>query len=380
MRKISNDLDSTVLHEYQQKPYFNSLGLVLSGGGVRAAYQAGFLKAVSENLEDNSIRVITSSSVGSLNAYVLALSLSAGLKFALDTLVNLWLERNFENTFSGVKLFSFIKSFIYAFKLRNIRDIPTPKASILDPSPLKKLLNDMTKTSGHIRTSDEKLTAIGIMTTKVGRGIKKGVLFAQTTESVQKRFRESKIFDTVFVNNITVEHCLASAALPTIMPPIVLGEDNENVMYLDGGFVQNVPIDPAVRLGANEVFVIDVSGRKFWKEALNLPQDSKPSWEIVDTNYSDCLSPQKMIREEVDFPLGKLLKDIISKNKLRDLGPIFPLFKLLENKLGNDLAFEAATYVTINSEFIKELIKLGYERGKTHLKKFHKFRPCQATC
>ncbi len=343
---------------------FSSLGLVLSGGGVRAAYQAGFLKGLTSKL-DVDFHVMVGSSVGSINAFLLSLTVKHGIKSAVENLVNLWLARRFDNTFEPFKVLDFVKGLFWAIKLRRLNSIPVPKSSILNPKPLYELLERLRLEYGGIKTNEANLKGVGLMTTMVEQTDRRGVFFVQCTEDVKKFFNHSKLYTVRFVNELTASHCLASAALPTIMPPFKLDFESNDAIFIDGGFVQNIPIDPAVRLGADCVLVIDVSGRNFWKKSLGLSPDSKPSWELANFEKDYCVSPKVLVYEEVSEPLGPILKDLVIGRRLKEFGPIYPLFKFLESKLGEDLAFEAATYVTLNPDFVRELIRRGIDSGRS---------------
>lgn len=61
------------------------IGIVLSGGILKGAYQAGALKAISEVIDINNIKYISAASIGALNAFAFASDI-------IDTAVRLWAE------------------------------------------------------------------------------------------------------------------------------------------------------------------------------------------------------------------------------------------------------------------------------------------------
>ena len=66
------------------KVFEKKIGLVLPGGGARAAYQVGVLKAISELIPDsNPFGIISGTSAGAINARLLA-SRSQSLKEAVE--------------------------------------------------------------------------------------------------------------------------------------------------------------------------------------------------------------------------------------------------------------------------------------------------------
>src|SRR5262245_39567198 len=99
-----------------QKPLIASgknTGLVLSGGGARAAYQVGALKALVKFFEGptrEKITVITGSSIGAINGLCVASCLKTGLGHAVSQLEEMWRIRNFRNTFEGTPSQAFIRA------------------------------------------------------------------------------------------------------------------------------------------------------------------------------------------------------------------------------------------------------------------------------
>ena len=73
-------------------------GIVLSGGGARAAYQAGALKALDEYVaEKGPVSIITGSSIGAVNGIVLGGCLKLGYNQAVDKILEIWRERTYRN-------------------------------------------------------------------------------------------------------------------------------------------------------------------------------------------------------------------------------------------------------------------------------------------
>jgi|YNPMSStandDraft_2_1061718.scaffolds.fasta_scaffold01590_9 predicted acylesterase/phospholipase RssA len=340
------------------------IGLVLSGGGARAAFQVGFIKGVLRDLDPKiqPFSVLTGSSVGSLNCYILAAKLKHGTSNALDYLSNLWLSRSYRNTFRTSFSAAFLKSLFYALLYSTKPKIWALNPSILNPEPLAEELKSKVGPITDQVLRESKVEALGIMTTLREKNLK-GVLFVKTLMPKPEAFLKAP-YETVFEDEISEAHCLASAALPSVMPPIKIELNGQQAYFIDGGLVQNIPVDPAVRLGSEVVFTIDVSGRSYWKRQLGLSQDARAFWESSPDQVTHCLSPRKHLLFQVDFPLGEVLKNVFGKDLMKHLGPILPLFTLIKRKLGEQLALEAATYVTIHRDFIEALIDLGFKKGR----------------
>ena len=88
------------------------IGLVLSGGGSRAAYQVGSLKALIPYIkrDPDKIRVVVGSSIGAINGLIFAACLKEGLSDAVGQLDSLWRERTFRNTFAGSPSGAFVRA------------------------------------------------------------------------------------------------------------------------------------------------------------------------------------------------------------------------------------------------------------------------------
>ena len=66
------------------------IGLVLSGGGAKGAYQAGFLKAIEDTIGRKNISVVSSASIGMFNSYMFC-------KDKTDDLIKTWRDIHFDS-------------------------------------------------------------------------------------------------------------------------------------------------------------------------------------------------------------------------------------------------------------------------------------------
>src|SRR5262245_8466429 len=88
------------------------LGLILSGGGSRAAYQIGALQALVPRMEELGleINIAAGSSIGAVNCIVLDGCFHIGFGTAIEAMARLWRERTFRNTFSGHPSRAFLRT------------------------------------------------------------------------------------------------------------------------------------------------------------------------------------------------------------------------------------------------------------------------------
>lgn len=348
--------------------FFNQgqLGVVLSGGGSRSAYQVGVLKALSQHLERSTsgVSVVVGSSIGAVNAIMLAGSLKLGVNAALSELEALWLERNFRNTFSGNPS----RAFLRAIKVAILRySSPSPVATshaIFDPSPLvSRLDHTLTKHGGlHVDTRDPRLKAVAVMTTMEG-ATRKPLLFVGGRREDSCDNWQGASFDVMYVESLTAKHGLASAALPSVLPSVQLDVEGGSVRFIDGGICENVPVDPAVRLGADRVIVVDISGRSWWHDRYGEPHDTRPHWEVPARAETYCLRPPETMIFKPKTGLGEILSTSVAgstKQFIAALGPMWPIFTILKRKLGNDLAYEVMSYVALDRDYVAALIEKGY--------------------
>ena len=340
------------------------LGLVLSGGGSRAAYQVGVLKALSPHLATKPpISVITGSSVGAINGILLGAWLKHGLKDAVATLEMMWMERTFRTTFLGHPSRAFIRALQVAF-LQYLSPGPQPTTrSIFDPTPLMTRVDEMIEMGGGIEPErrSEHLKAVAVMTTLEGPQ-RRGLLFASCQDGVIFEDVAGVSFDFCVLRKMSASHAFASAALPWVLPPVNLNLAKGQVRLVDGGIADNIPVDPAVRLGADELIVIDNSGRRWWLDRVGKPHYTQEPWELLASTGSFCRRPLQSLEIRNTTGFGPLLKDAVGRS-LRDfmtaLGPTWPIFKILNNKLGEDVAYEVLSYCALHPEYMHAIIEKG---------------------
>jgi len=349
------------------------LGLVLSGGGSRAAYQAGALKALIPYLEKHpdKISIIIGSSIGSVNGLVLAACMGEGLEHSVAQLQALWRKRNFRNTFAGSPRAAFFRAIRMAF-VQWMAPGPSPtKDAIFDPTPLMREVDDVILKHGGLSPTKRASTieAVGVMTT-VEAMERKPLLFLSSHKEIPKEYMKGATFDVYQVEDLTARHGFASAALPSVLPPVEINTGSKKFQLVDGGISQNVPVDPAVRLGAERVIILDISGRAFWLDQYNEAHDSRPSWEVPAGIETFCMRPPETLVIRNREPFGPILKHAVSSSSRKfaeALGATWPVFRLLKNKLGEELAYEVMTYVALDPDYIHGLIERGYQEAKAIL-------------
>lgn len=230
------------------------LGLVLSGGGARGAYQAGVLLGVAEIAAARGVQrpfsVVTGVSAGAVNAAYLGADAYDFAEAALR-LTQSWGEMTAERVFKtdamtagrlGIKFaIDAAVGALYHKKLAR---------SLLDTSPLHKHLQKMIPFAEIERNlSSGHLDALAL--TAMNYTNSHSMTFVQSArpEKMWDRSRRRSI-----EAKIEVEHVMGSGAIPLFFSPIRIGEDH----YGDGCLRNTAPLSPAIHLGADRILVIGV--------------------------------------------------------------------------------------------------------------------------
>ena len=344
----------------------SDLGIVMSGGGSRAAYQLGALRAVNKYLAGGNLSpsVLVGTSVGAINSIVFGAALQHGAEEAIKITEDIWRSRTFSNTFSG----SIPKAFLKAIQVAFLRyGSPGPQASaisIFNPEPLKNHIQNILNEFGGIQNIGyaKDLSVVAVMTTVEGN-TRKPLLLGKVLNEDAIFNLSGASFDFHRVNNLGAAHGLASAALPSVLPAVDLDLERESVRLVDGGICDNIPVDPAMRLGARNVILIDSSGRRWWFDHYGEPHDTRPTWEVPSSSETFCLFPDFFIECRNRIGLGTLLKQVVGKSTkhfIQAAGPTWPIFKILKHKMGEELAYEVMSYVALHPEFTEALLECGY--------------------
>jgi NTE family protein len=227
------------------------VALVLQGGGARAAYQVGVLKALSEILghpQENPFPIITGTSAGAINAAVLAVHADNFAK-GVETLVDVWTnftpDQVYRTDFPGVARNSvkWLSAFLLGAITKNHR------VSLFDNSPLEALIAkhaDLKRIPAHLESG--VLRAVSV--TAAGYTSGQNCAFFQAAPEVQGWRRSQRV--GIRVSQLRTEHLMASAAIPFAFPAIKINRE----FFGDGSIRQMAPCSPALHLGAERVFVI----------------------------------------------------------------------------------------------------------------------------
>jgi NTE family protein len=242
-------IDATIIgHRNARHP---GVALVLQGGGARAAYQVGVLKALSEILghpKENPFPIITGTSAGAINSAVLAAhadNFAAGVEKLVQVWSNFSPEQVYRTDLVGVLRNSskWLTSFFFGAFRRN------RKVSLFDNAPLLDLIAKhipLKRIPEHLASG--VLRAVSVVASGYGSG--QNCAFFQAHPEVNGWRRSQRV--GVRVSQLRPEHLMASAAIPFAFPATKINRE----YFGDGSIRQTAPLSPALHLGASRVFVV----------------------------------------------------------------------------------------------------------------------------
>lgn len=370
-------------------------GLVLSGGGARGAYQVGVLKAISEMHKKhapNPFQVITGTSAGAINAVALAASAN-NFRLAVKKVEHLWTNLHVNNIYRAGYfdlLTSLGRIFFSLFNKGVGRSRPI---ALLDNSPLQELLQNVIQFRNIQKRIDAGyLDAVSVNATGVSSG--ESVTFFQGREELKSWRRYRRIG---LLTELGVEHLMASSAIPMIFPPQWVSRE----YFGDGALRQLAPVSPALRLGANRILVIGVSGNP--RKKLNLdttvhsPSMASMVGHLFNSAFIDSLEHDLEIMQRFNELIGFVQNEApytsMGSMQLINLLAVYPsiefdhlaakhikdLPRAMRHLMGRVGANEDgasgsfASYLLFEPGFIQDLIKHGYQDAMDQRSAIEKF-------
>ena len=263
------------------------LGLVLTGGGARTAYQVGVLLAVRDWLgapRRSPFSIITGTSAGAINAGVMAAH-AGRYSRGVDGLAAVWRGLTVADVFRCDRTALYGRALRWAWTLLRGGLGPHNPRALLDNRPLRRLLERHVNFARiALQVHRGALDAVAITASGYNSG--RGVSFYQSADGVAPWQRERTLSRPTM---LTLDHIMASVAIPLLFEAVRIGDD----WYGDGAMRDHAPLSAAVNLGARRLLVVSTRN----SEPVPLPQPppypqlGKIAGYVLDSLFMDGVGP-----------------------------------------------------------------------------------------
>ncbi|NCF78092.1 MAG: patatin [Proteobacteria bacterium] len=367
--------------------------LVLSGGGARAAYQVGCLRALSQALPNYRPQILTGVSAGAINASHLA-AFQGSWRDSVEALVSLWQQMQTEKVYrTGLgpmmgRMAHWGLHFVSGGRLGR-KDI----RGMVQNAPLRSYLEQHLApdaATGEICGVDQNLAdgwlkALAVMTTNYASG--RSEAWVDTLEETIWSGSQVSARRT----SLTIDHVMASAALPFFFPAVRL----RNHWHGDGGVRLAAPLSPALRLGAKRILAVSPRAKpQDPVEGLvtSYPSPGQVAGVMLNAVFLDLLDFDAMQMQRINDLLRRIPKqnwgnqrqvDVMVLRPQQDLGqiaresqPEMPgAFRFFAGGFGgrNEPTADALSMVNFEPGYIGQLIEFGEQDTRERMDEIEAF-------
>jgi NTE family protein len=305
MRNVIKATLDGFANRFQPDVLSHENALVLPGGGARAAYQAGVLQYLAEVFPEARFPILIGVSAGAVNAALLA-NHRGTFPESVGNLVSWWGQLRTEDVMGPTSGIGFVRRMVRRGGREEIGEA-IPRQGMVDTAPMRVYLQDMLRTeNGQLsgitaNVQEGRLKAFAVFATNYGTG--------QTVTWVQGRnIQEWENPNRIGINaTITVDHIMASMALPFLFPAVRVGE----AWYGDGGIRLSNPLSPAISLGASRILVISPRYERSRSEAdvpsvYGYPPAAQIFGLLMDAIFLDTLDQDIHTLEQINRLVAQL--------------------------------------------------------------------------
>ena len=285
----------------------DTVGLVLSGGGARGAYEAGVISVLLPELERRGERprVILGTSVGAINAAYLAANAHRDAETVVEGLLSHWREiRTGLVVRPIISLQAAITGLRYAGEVFGVPGVNLE--GLLDPTPLARTLERWIDWEAlHDNVEEGRLDAIGVVASASATAT--SVVFVEGR--VPGELYRSH--DVAYVPaNLSSEHVRASAAIPVLFPAVPIEHPESSAgWYHDGGTRLNTPIKPVLDFGVDRVVIsathsVGPVEHEPWKDPKHAPDIADGVVQLLLATLADPLNQDVRMLGKINLLVG----------------------------------------------------------------------------
>jgi NTE family protein len=285
-----------------------NLGVILTGGGARVAYQVGVLKAIAEFLPrhaHNPFPIICGTSSGSLNAVTLAVN-ARSFRKGVQYLLNIWKNAHVDNVYrtDPVGVLTNSARWLAGLILSSMGINKLNQVSLLDNAPMVTML-ETTLPYEKIQENIDAGHLYALSITASGYGSGCSVTFYQGVEGIPPWKRAHRLG---IPTKIELKHLLASSAIPFIFPAVPINRE----YFGDGSMRQIAPISSALHLGATRVLIIGLGHseeEQIRSKIYDYPSLAQIAGHVMDSIFLDSLKVDVERVERINHSIGMLSED-----------------------------------------------------------------------
>ena len=379
------------------------LGLVLSGGGARGAYQVGVLRILAREFPEAVPDILTGVSAGGINAAFLA-SRQEPYQQKVDELAEMWSNLRIEDVFRVDTHNLTWRALRWGGRLISGGKSPLPPAkSMVDTKPLREVLErELHATDGPLTGINESLRdgwlrAFALTASSYTTG--QSVTWVQTREDCSMPAWERPLRKSSMCS-LRIDHVMASAALPFFFPAIEV----DGAWYGDGGIRLTQPLSPAIHLGARRIIAVTTRYAKSREEAdrpsiVGYPPPAQVAGTLFNAIFLDQLDSDAMQLRQINAlietqpeenRLGLRPIELLVLRPSEDLGRLAnayeaalpKAFRFFTRGLGTreTRSNDMLSLVMFQTDYVKRLIELGESDALAKRADIEKFlRPLSVT-
>lgn len=355
------------------------IGLVLTGGGARAAYQVGLVRHLAKRLPEFHFDVLTGVSAGAINASFLA-SHTGSAAEATEALMSTWLDLTPDHVFrdDGWSLGKMVFRWLLNLASGGLRYRPQVRG-LVDTSPLGSHLANVLgveAANGRVlpgiakNLASGRLDAVAVTTVEWSTGQTVTWVQGRDIETWERPKRRSERA------LLTLDHVLASASLPLIFPAVRIGD----AWHGDGGVRLTSPLSPALHLGCDRLIAVSTRHEPLAPRtaAAAYPPPAQFAGVLLNAVFLDQLDQDANRMELVNGLLARLpesergslrLVDLVLLRPSEDLGrlasrfePRLPkAFRFMTRGLGtrDTKSPDLLSLLMFQPDYIRALIEVG---------------------